>query len=118
MDLYGKFEYSEVADVICRPDHPIILVGSNPMVNNVIRIRTFRIPDESLRLTTSEGKFLPEQLSRIVTNETELRPQASLATGIYLLSGNRDTPNQITVKVLVLLKSCVELDWFVFTDCN
>jgi hypothetical protein len=101
VDRDDTYEYSKPVDAIYRPEQPTILVGPNPVTDNVIRIRTFGVPNESLRLNTINGQSLPVRLNITGVNEVEMRPLLPLASGIYLLTGNQESSNPLTIKVLV-----------------
>ena len=100
-DKDDTYEYSNTKDAIYRPDQPQLLVSPNPvMTNEAIRIRTWQIDTESLRLTSLLGQSIPFRLHKVNSDSWDIKPAAPLAPGFYFLTV--DQPGEpLTIRVMV-----------------
>ncbi len=100
VDKDNTYEYSNVKDVIVRPNQPALSVASNPTSGERIRVRTANVETSALRLTTIMGQDVSFRVHQNSDGYTELIPAVRLAPGMYFLSLDQDGTRKHT-KVLV-----------------
>ena len=101
VDQDNTVEYSQVKDVIIRPDVSSILISPNPVTSrNLIRIRAYKTDANDLTLVNNVGQKIPFRAVGGESDYINLHVQNPLAPGIYILNLKQGELSQ-NIKILV-----------------